>query len=92
MTDRHIDDEALGWAIRMAEPDADWNAFLAWLEGDAVRSERYDDAVAMLDEARMPSQSRLHLRSWPERRSNSLSSRRPARRVGAGSAERSRLP
>ncbi|USU13840.1 FecR domain-containing protein [Sphingomonadaceae bacterium OTU29THOMA1] len=51
MTDRHIDDEALGWAIRMAEPDADWNAFLAWLEGDAVRSERYDDAVAMLDEA-----------------------------------------
>ncbi|WP_294138611.1 FecR domain-containing protein [Sphingomonas sp.] len=51
MTDRHIDDEALDWAIRMAEPDADWDAFLAWLEGDAARSDRYDRAVAMLDDA-----------------------------------------
>ncbi|SEN11130.1 FecR family protein [Sphingomonas gellani] len=51
MTDRHIDDEALGWAIRMAEPDADWDAFVAWLEGDAGRSDRYDRAVAMLDDA-----------------------------------------
>ncbi len=51
MTDRHIDDEALGWAIRMAEPDADWDGFMTWLEGDATRSDRYDRAVAMLDEA-----------------------------------------
>lgn len=51
MTDRHIDDEALGWAIRMAEPDADWDAFLAWLEGDATRSDRYDRAVTVLDDA-----------------------------------------
>ncbi len=51
MTDRHIDDEALGWAIRMAEPDADWDGFMTWLEGDATRSDRYDRAVVMLDEA-----------------------------------------
>jgi transmembrane sensor len=51
MTDAHIDDEALGWAIRMAEPDADWDAFLAWLEADTTRSGRYDRAVAMLDDA-----------------------------------------
>lgn len=51
MTDRHIDDEALDWAIRMAEPDADWDAFLLWLEGDATRSDRYDLAVTMLDDA-----------------------------------------
>ncbi|USU05638.1 FecR domain-containing protein [Sphingomonadaceae bacterium OTU29LAMAA1] len=51
MTDRHIDNEALDWAIRMAEPDADWDAFMHWLEADATRSERYDRAMAMLDEA-----------------------------------------
>ncbi len=51
MTDRHIDDEALGWAIRMAEPDADWDGFMTWLERDATRSDRYDRAVVMLDEA-----------------------------------------
>lgn len=51
MIDRHIDDEALGWAIRMTEPDADWDAFLVWLEADATRSDHYDRAVAMLDEA-----------------------------------------
>ncbi len=51
MTDRHIDDEALGWAIRMAEPDADWDGFMTWLEGDATRSDRYDRAVVMLDDA-----------------------------------------
>ena len=51
MTDAHIDDEALDWAIRMAEPDADWDAFLAWLEADTMRSGRYDRAVAMLDDA-----------------------------------------
>ncbi len=51
MNDRHVDDEALDWAIRMAEPDADWDAFMIWLEGDATRSNRYDRAVAMLDDA-----------------------------------------
>ncbi|MEG3164395.1 FecR domain-containing protein [Sphingomonas sp. PB2P19] len=51
MTDRHIDDEAIDWAIRMAEPHPDWDAFLAWLEADANRSARYDRAVLMLEDA-----------------------------------------
>lgn len=46
-----IDDEALDWAIRMAEPDADWDAFTTWLEGDATRSERYDRAVVAIEHA-----------------------------------------
>ncbi len=51
MIDGPIDDEALGWAFRMAEPEADWDAFMTWLEGDSTRSERYDRAVAMLNDA-----------------------------------------
>lgn len=51
MTHLPIDDEALDWAIRMAEPDADWDAFTTWLEGDATRSERYDSAVVAIDDA-----------------------------------------
>jgi transmembrane sensor len=51
MTHLPIDDEALDWAIRMAEPDADWDAFTTWLEGDATRSGRYDRAVTAIDDA-----------------------------------------
>jgi len=51
MTHLPIDDEALDWAIRMVEPDADWEAFTTWLEGDATRSERYDRAVMAIDDA-----------------------------------------
>ncbi len=32
-----IDAEALDWALRMAEPTADWDEFLAWLEADPRR-------------------------------------------------------
>jgi transmembrane sensor len=46
-----IDDEALDWAIRMAGPQADWDAFLTWLEGDVARSGRYDMAAAALLDA-----------------------------------------
>jgi transmembrane sensor len=46
-----IDDEALDWAIRMGRPDADWDAFLTWLEGDDTRSARYDRAAAALLDA-----------------------------------------
>ncbi|MFS0773435.1 FecR family protein [Sphingomonas sp. 1P08PE] len=45
------DDEAIDWAIRMTEPDADWDAFTTWLEGDAGRSARYDRAVTALQDA-----------------------------------------
>ena len=43
-----IDSEALDWAIRMAEPDADWDAFVTWLEADPARAERYDRAAAAI--------------------------------------------
>ena len=46
-----IDAEALDWVIRMAEPEADWDAYLAWLEGDPARAERYDRAAAALHDA-----------------------------------------
>jgi transmembrane sensor len=44
-----VDGEALDWALRMAEDDADWDAFTAWLEADAGRAARYDEAVLALD-------------------------------------------
>lgn len=46
-----MDDEAMDWAIRMTGAGADWDAFLAWLEADAGRSERYDRASAALQDA-----------------------------------------
>lgn len=45
------DDEAMDWAIRMADADADWDAFLSWLEGDPERSGRYDRANVTLQDA-----------------------------------------
>lgn len=46
-----VDGEALDWAIRMSDPDADWDGFMDWLEGDATRSGRYDRMVAALQDA-----------------------------------------
>lgn len=46
-----VDDEALIWALRMTEPEADWEAFTAWLEADPRRSTRYDKSVLALDAA-----------------------------------------
>jgi transmembrane sensor len=47
--DDDVDGEALDWALRMAEPDADWDAFTAWLEADPARAARYDAAAIALD-------------------------------------------
>lgn len=46
-----VDEEALDWAMRMNDPAADWDAFMAWLEGDATRADRYDRMVAALHDA-----------------------------------------
>lgn len=46
-----VDGEALDWALRMAEPDADWEAFTAWLETDPDHAERYDRAFVALTAA-----------------------------------------
>lgn len=46
-----VDGEALDWALRMAEPDADWEAFTAWLESGPDHAERYDRAFAALTAA-----------------------------------------
>jgi len=43
-----IDGAALDWALRMAEPGADWDTFTHWLEADAGNAERYDRAVVAL--------------------------------------------
>lgn len=52
MSARNIDDNALGWAIRVADPEfADWDGFTLWLEADPARAECYDAAVAALAEA-----------------------------------------
>ena len=46
-----LDDEAFDWALRMDRADADWDGFTVWLEGDPARAERYDRAVAALQDA-----------------------------------------
>lgn len=45
------DGEAMDWVLRMAEPDADWDAFTAWLEQDPARAELYDRAAEALRDA-----------------------------------------
>ena len=46
--------EAIGWRIRLRDGGADeWDAFVAWLEGDPARSAVYD-AVAAADAALRP--------------------------------------
>ncbi|KQT35175.1 hypothetical protein ASG29_03425 [Sphingomonas sp. Leaf412] len=47
-----IDEIALGWAIRTAQPGfQEWDAFMAWLGGDAARNLAYDRAIAMVVDA-----------------------------------------
>ena len=46
-----IDEEAMDWAIRMTGADADWDAFMEWLEADAARAGRYDRAASALRDA-----------------------------------------
>lgn len=46
-----VNGEALDWVLRMSEPDADWDAFTAWLELNPDHADRYDRAVAALGEA-----------------------------------------
>lgn len=52
MVETTIDDDALGWAIRVADPEfSDWDGFTAWLEGDVAHAARYDAAVLALAQA-----------------------------------------
>ena len=77
-----IDAEALDWALRMAEPTADWDEFLAWLEADPRRSTRYDHAVCSLEAA-----TELVRRQAPTpATAYETSSSRPARRHWIGGA------
>ena len=50
MTDPH-DDDAMDWAIRMGDADADWDAFTTWLEADPTRAAPYDCAASALLDA-----------------------------------------
>ncbi len=50
--EQSIRDEAVGWALRMREPDfADWDGFTAWLEIDPAHSAAYDEVQFALGEA-----------------------------------------
>lgn len=56
--DADIIDQAIGWHVRLAEAvDADWAAFVAWLEASPAHAAAYD-AVAMqdrlIDDAQFP--------------------------------------
>lgn len=53
MTGRKVEDHALDWAIRAADPDFDdWDGLTAWLEADPLNPDRYDDATVAIAEAR----------------------------------------
>lgn len=77
-----IDAEALDWALRMAEPTADWDEFLAWLEADPRRSTRYDHAVCSLEAAT----ELVRRQAPPPATAYETSSSRPARRHWIGGA------
>jgi transmembrane sensor len=40
-----IEEEAVGWVIRLRGDDADWEGFTAWLEADPAHSAAYDEAA-----------------------------------------------
>lgn len=43
---RQIEEEAIGWVIRLRDADADgWEAFTAWLEADPVHLVAYEEAA-----------------------------------------------
>lgn len=47
-----IDQDAVDWAVRVADPDfTDWDGFTVWLEDDPLHAARYDAAVAALADA-----------------------------------------
>ncbi|MGK6320709.1 FecR family protein [Sphingomonas sp. DT-204] len=47
-----IDEEALAWAVRTADPAFDdWDSFTLWLEGDPARAARYDAIASRVAEA-----------------------------------------
>lgn len=53
MTGRQVDEQALEWAIRAADPlFDDWDGLTGWLEADPGNHDRYDDALAAMAEAR----------------------------------------
>lgn len=81
-TDEFVDAEALDWALRMAEPRADWDAFLAWLEADPGRSARYDHAVSLLEAAT----DMVRDQAFSPTVSNHTSSPSPVRRHWIGGA------
>lgn len=38
--------EAIAWRLRLADRDADWDGFVAWLDADPARSDAYDQVEA----------------------------------------------
>ncbi|QJU56512.1 hypothetical protein HL653_00785 [Sphingomonas sp. AP4-R1] len=48
--DERLLDEAIAWHQSLEHEDADWDAYLAWLEADAGHREAYDE-IALLDRA-----------------------------------------
>ena len=53
MTGRQVDEQALKWAIRAADPHfEDWDGLTGWLEADPGNHDRYDDALTAMAEAR----------------------------------------
>lgn len=53
MTGRMVEERALEWAIRTADPEFDdWDGLTDWLEADPLNNERYDEAVMAIGEAR----------------------------------------
>ncbi|MGP1353846.1 MAG: FecR family protein [Parasphingopyxis sp.] len=52
--ERQIEDEAIGWIVRMREPDfADWDGFTRWLEQDPRHNGVYE-TMALADEDSEP--------------------------------------
>ena len=52
MTGRKVDDTALEWAIRTADPSfEDWDGLTEWLEADPLNHDRYDEATAAIAQA-----------------------------------------
>lgn len=52
MTGRKVDETALEWAIRSADPSFDdWDGLTRWLEADPLNHDRYDEATAAMAQA-----------------------------------------
>ena len=83
--------EAMAWRQRIrAGNDADWEAFVVWLEGDPARSDAYD-RVAMADQSPGPADDAvtggfLPVMEREERGAPALARRRPMLGIGAAAA------